>query len=86
LYSLIDLEFYIGYTENYQRKMQEHEQGRSKNTACRRPFVPLLCKYYFSKKDAMRREEYYKTTAGKRKLRFMLFSSLREQNYPPLME
>jgi putative endonuclease len=78
LYSLKDLQLYIGYTANFKRRMEEHAEGRSQSTACRRPFVCLFVEYYFSKKDAMRREEYFKTSTGKRVLRLMLTESLLE--------
>ena len=54
----------------------EHSEGRSKSTACRRPFVCVFCEYYLSKSDALRREQYFKTTPGKRVLRLMLKESL----------
>lgn len=76
LYSLKDDMFYIGYTANFERRMQEHAQGKTKSTALRRPFVPLLCEYYLSKKDSLRREKYFKSSAGKRVLRLMLQESL----------
>ena len=78
LYSLKDKQFYIGYTTDFSRRMSEHEQGRSKSTACRRPFVVLMCEYFLDDSDARLREEYFKTTAVKRTLRIMLFSSLRK--------
>jgi len=77
LYSRKDHMFYIGYTSNFYRRMQEHAEGRSKSTASRRPFVCVFCEYYICKSDALRRETYFKTTAGKRVLRLMLFDSLR---------
>ena len=76
LLSLKDFHFYIGYTSNFDRRMQEHSAGQSASTAPRRPFVPILCEYYFAKEDALRRELYFKTTAGKRVLRLMLKDSL----------
>ena len=76
LYSLKDHQFYIGYTANFTRRMTEHSEGRSKSTACRIPFVCVFCEYYLSKYDALRREHYFKTTAGKRVLRLMLRESL----------
>jgi predicted GIY-YIG superfamily endonuclease len=30
LYSLKDLQFYIGYTANFKRRMEEHEKGDQK--------------------------------------------------------
>ena len=75
LYSLKDHQFYIGYTANFTRRMEEHAEGRSKSTKCRRPFVCVFCEYYLSKSDALRREQYFKTTVGKRVLRLMLQES-----------
>ena len=80
LYSLKDLQFYIGFTTDFDRRMGEHKEGRSKSTASRRPFKVVLVEYYYSKKDAMRRELYFKTTAGRRILRLMLSESLSEIN------
>jgi putative endonuclease len=84
LYSLKDQQFYIGYTTDFERRMTEHKQGRSASTASRRPFVVLMCEYFMDETDARQREEYFKTTAGKRALRIMLFNVLRKINYPPL--
>ena len=56
--------------------MEEHSEGKSKSTACRRPFVCVFCEYYLSKSDALRREHYFKTTVGKRVLKLMLKESL----------
>jgi putative endonuclease len=78
LYSLKDHLFYIGYTANFIRRMSEHENGRSKSTACRRPFVCVFVEYYVSQSDALRRELYFKTSMGKRVLRLMLTESLLE--------
>ena len=78
LYSLKDHQFYIGYTANFTRRMEEHSEGKCTSTAPRRPFIPILCEYYLVKKDAMRRELYFKTSAGKRVLRLMLIESLLE--------
>ena len=76
LYSQKDHLLYIGYTANFKRRMEEHAEGRSMSTACRRPFVCVFCEYYLCKDDAMRREMYFKTSAGKRALRLMLSDTL----------
>jgi putative endonuclease len=78
LYSLKDHKLYIGYTTNLERRLTEHFQGRSKSTAPRRPLRLIFCEYYLSEKDALRREKYFKTTAGKKTLRLMLRESLKE--------
>ena len=67
--------------------MEEHAEGRSKSTACRRPFIRVLCEYYYAKSDAVRRERYFKTQAGKRVLRLMLRESLNSVvNHPVLLQ
>jgi putative endonuclease len=77
LYSQKDHLFYIGYTANFNRRMEEYADGISKSKACRRPFVCVFCEYYLCRIDAMRREKYFKTSAGKRVLRLMLSDTLR---------
>lgn len=86
LYSLKDDMFYIGYTANFERRMQEHALGKTKSTAPRRPFIVMMCEYFISKTDALRRETYFKTTKGKRALRIMLHRALCEQNNSHAMD
>lgn len=78
LFSMKDENLYIGYTTNLTRRLTEHFKGLSKSTAPRRPFRLLFCEYYLSKTDALRREKYFKTTAGKKTLKLMLRESLKE--------
>ncbi len=78
LYSLSDHHFYIGYSANLEQRLAEHDRGKSASTAPRRPFRLIFCEYYLSKRDALRRERYFKTTAGKRTLKLMLQTSIQE--------
>ncbi len=71
-----DNKFYIGYTTNIFKRVDDHNAGRNKSTAPRRPFRLIFCEYYLSKVDAMRREKYFKTTAGKKVLKLMLRDTL----------
>jgi putative endonuclease len=50
--------------------------GLSDATAPRRPFDLIYCEYHVSKVDALRREGYFKTTAGKKTLKLMLRDAL----------
>ena len=84
LLSLKDQQFYIGYTSDFKRRMEEHEHGKSKSTACRRPFICVFVEYYLGKSDALRREKYFKTSGGKRVLRLMLTDSLQDTTLPKL--
>ena len=76
LLSKKDNKFYIGYTTNLKQRLTHHFKGYSFATSFRRPFTLIFCEYYYSKKDALKREKYFKTTAGKKTLRLMLRESL----------
>lgn len=78
LFSLKDKKMYIGYTTNIKRRFIQHNLGKTKSTAPRRPFKLLFCEAYISKKDALRRERYFKTDPGKKTLKLMLIESLKE--------
>jgi putative endonuclease len=47
---------YIGYTNNLERRLKEHEDGESNYTSSRRPVKLVYYEAYFSEKDAMVRE------------------------------
>jgi putative endonuclease len=66
---------YIGFTTDLVRRLAEHNAGESLSTAPRRPFELLFCEHYRSKSDALRRETYLKTSAGRRALQIMLRDS-----------
>jgi hypothetical protein len=45
----------------------------------------IFCEGYLYKEDAMKREGYFKTTAGKKAIRYMLSSTLLKLGYQPLL-
>lgn len=75
LISLKDRRLYIGYTSDLKQRLTSHFHGNSQATKFRRPFKLLFCEYFDSKKDALRREKYFKTTSGKRSLKLILRES-----------
>lgn len=76
LLSLKDQKFYIGSTTNLKQHLTDRFHGNSKATAPKRPFRLIFCEYFLSKKDALRREKYFKTSVGKKALKLMLRESL----------
>ncbi len=78
LFGLKDKLLYIGYTTDLDKRFEAHLKGYSEATAPRRPFILLFCEYYYSMKDAKRRELHFKTTAGKKAIKIMLKESLIE--------
>ena len=72
---------YIGYTSNLKRRLDEHNQGRNFSTSYRRPLTCIFAEYFLFKSDAKRRENYFKTTMGKKAIRLMLTSTLIKLGY-----
>ena len=77
---------YIGYTSNLKQRIQDHANGDTKSTAPRRPLELIYCEFHTSKNDAIRREGYFKTTAGKKTLNLMLREALVLKEYKLLSE
>lgn len=73
-----DNKFYIGFTSDLKRRLNEHNEGRTPSTKSRRPFKLIYYEAHLSKKDAERRESYFKTTKGKATLKQMLRDGLKE--------
>jgi len=76
LQSLKDKFLYIGYSEDLKERLTKHFHGEVKSTAPRRPLNLIFCEYFVSKKDAMRREKYLKSSAGKKGLKLILRETL----------
>ena len=75
--SLKDNKFYIGFTNDIKRRIKEHDQGKNISTSCRLPLELIYFEAHRNKKDAMRRERYFKSTKGKITIRQMLRESLK---------
>ncbi len=84
LFSQKDHLLYIGYSSNLEKRINDHNNGSTKSTAFRRPLQLIFCEGYLYKEDALKREGYFKTTAGKKAIRLMLKSTLFKLGYKPL--
>ena len=76
LYSGEENKFYIGQTEDIDRRFKEHKAGHNHTTLRYKNPTLVYLESYINKQDSMRREKYFKTTAGKRTLRLMLKETL----------
>ena len=66
LQSMKDGGRYTGYTNNLRRRIEEHRKGLSFATSFRRPFQLIYFEGCVDEADAKRRENYLKTTQGRR--------------------
>ena len=80
LQSLKDERFYIGFSRNVEKRLDDHNAGRNTSTKPRRPFRIIYYEAHLNRTDAIRREKYLKTTKGKATLRQMLRETLKEKN------
>ncbi|HSD64446.1 MAG TPA: GIY-YIG nuclease family protein [Ignavibacteriaceae bacterium] len=63
---------YIGLTNNIQRRLSEHNSGKSIYTNKFKPWEILYIEEVQNLKDARIREKYYKSAAGRRKIKKIL--------------
>ena len=54
--SKIDESVYIGYTGNIKKRINEHNQGKTKSIKHKRPFKLIYFETYCNKKTARKRE------------------------------
>ena len=81
LFSESDRMLYIGYSTDLIQRLTSHNNGKVQSTKSRLPLKLIFCEYYLFKQDAMRRESYFKTTAGKKTIRLMLHETLLKLGY-----
>ena len=58
--SKVDNGLYIGYTDDLERRLREHNSGLSRSTKYRAPFDLIYCEIYKAKRDAIARERKLK--------------------------
>ena len=62
--SLKNNKHYIGYTNNLERRLQDHNRGKSESVKYRGPFVLVCCEEYSTKLEASQREKQIKSYKG----------------------
>ena len=72
LKSLKDGNLYIGYTENLERRIKEHNSGKTKSLVNRRPLELIYNETYEDKYSAIKREKYFKTHKGWNELQHLM--------------
>ncbi|WP_034259794.1 GIY-YIG nuclease family protein [Altibacter lentus] len=62
---------YVGMTDNLERRVQQHNDGKKKTTKPYLPYILLYSESIDNRIDARTREKYWKSGTGKRQLRQM---------------
>ena len=68
LQSLKDSKTYVGYTDNFERRFKQHNSGQVKSTKFRLPFKLFFKEEFETSVEARKRELWWKSGAGRRKL------------------
>jgi putative endonuclease len=74
-----DAGFYIGYSANLRKRIQEHKEGFSFATSFRGPWRLIYYEGYVNQEDALGRERYLKSGSGRRFLKTQLRHYLAER-------
>lgn len=82
LVSLKDSRFYIGYTHDLRKRLEEHNSGKSFATKPRRPLELVYYEACPNQQDDENREDYLKSTIGRKYLSRRLHSFKKQtQNF-----
>jgi len=67
-----DNKLYTGYTTDIDKRLKRHETGQVFSTKSRLPVELIFYEAFVHIQDAKRREQYLKTTAGKKAVKLMM--------------
>src|SRR3982751_103496 len=73
-----DSGLYIGFSTNLRARLRQHQAGRSFATSYRGPWKLIYYEAYLEQADALGRERYLKSGAGRRFLKSQLTHYLRK--------
>jgi putative endonuclease len=81
LFSEKDFLLYTGFSTNLDARIKRHNAAGNKSTSSRIPLKLIFCEFYLFASDARKRENYFKTTMGKKAVRLMLSDTLKQMGY-----
>jgi putative endonuclease len=73
-----DSSLYVGYSADIKKRVNEHQKGQVLSTRDRRPLEIIYCELYKNKKDAMRREKFFKSGWGRNYIKKILHDTLKD--------
>ena len=69
LKSSIDGRIYVGFTQDVEKRLMEHNAGKTKSTKGYRPWMLIFQIECSGRLEARKLEKYYKSGVGKEKLK-----------------
>jgi putative endonuclease len=63
---------YVGFTKDLERRLNEHNSGKSMYTSNYKPWKIVYKEETVDRATARRKEKYFKSAAGRRKLKTIL--------------
>ena len=72
LKSQVDGRIYVGFSSNVEKRLKEHNSGKTRSTKGFRPWIIIFTEEFNDRITAREKEKYYKTGIGKEKLKNMV--------------
>ena len=66
--------YYKGHCQNLEERLAQHNSGMTASTAFYKPFVIAYYEEFNIREEAIKREKYFKSAAGRRFLKIKLTS------------
>ena len=66
LQSKKDYKNYYGFCQDIKKRVKEHNQGKVRSTKSRKPFVLIYYETVETRKQALRKEKYFKSGFGRK--------------------
>lgn len=84
LFSEKDRHFYVGYSNDLQKRIEKHQRGLIRSTKYRLPLKLIYYESYLIGSDAKRREKFLKGGKGRGELKIQLQDILGKIGYKNL--
>lgn len=65
---------YTGVSQDVDRRLKQHNEGRVKSSRPYRPYRVIYSKEFSTMSEARQEEQFFKSTTGRRRLKEMLLS------------
>ena len=70
-----EIKTYVGHTNNLEKRLDQHNQGKGTFSRRYRPWKILHKENFLNEIDSVKREKYFKSAAGRRWMKKNLFNN-----------